>query len=110
MIQNEKKGNAMHIHNVYFWLKDDLGNQERINFEGGLKTLTNDPAVKSGLYGKPADTQRDVVENTYSYGLTLLFDDLAAQDRYQAGAVHLQFVEDHASKWEKVMVYDIDTA
>ncbi len=99
----------MHVHNVYFWLKDGLQSQALAAFEQGLKVLANDSNVKSGYFGKPADTHRDVVENTYSYGLVFVFDDLAAHDRYQAGAVHLRFVEDHASKWEKVVVHDIQT-
>jgi hypothetical protein len=97
----------MHVHNVYFWLKDGLDSQALAAFEGGLKTLANDPNVKTGYYGKPADTHRDVVENTYTYGLVLVLDDLAAHDQYQAGAAHLKFVEDHASKWERVGVHDI---
>ena len=99
----------MHVHNVYFWLMDDLEGQALAAFEGGLKALTNDPNVKSAYFGKPAETHRDVVEDTYTYGLVLVFDDLAAHNQYQAGAAHLKFVEDHASKWERVVVYDIQT-
>jgi hypothetical protein len=98
----------MHVHNVYFWLKDGLESQALAAFESGLKTLANDPNVKSGYYGKPANTHREVVENTYTYGLVFVFDDLADHDRYQAGAAHLKFVEDHASKWERAVVYDIE--
>jgi hypothetical protein len=99
----------VHIHNVYFWLKVDLESQATAAFEEGLSALAGDPNVKSGYYGKPADTSRDVVENSYTYALVLVFDDLAAHDRYQAGAVHLKFVEDNASKWDRVVVYDIQT-
>ncbi|GIK42166.1 MAG: hypothetical protein BroJett011_59990 [Chloroflexota bacterium] len=99
----------MHAHNVYFWLKNGLAPGDLNAFEQGLKALTLDPAVKSGYYGRPADTHREVVENSYSYGLLLLFDDLAAHDQYQAGAVHLKFVEAHASKWARVVVHDIET-
>jgi hypothetical protein len=99
----------VHIHNVYFWLKNNLQSQATAAFEEGLSALTGDPYVKSGYYGKPADTYRDVVENSYTYALALVFDDLAAHDRYQAGAVHLKFLEDNASKWERVVVYDVQT-
>ena len=99
----------MHGHNVYFWLKDGLESQALAAFESGLKTLANESNVKYGYYGRPADTHRDVVDNTYTYGLALVFDDLATHDRYQAGAAHLKFVEDHASKWGRVVVYDIQT-
>ena len=100
----------MHVHNVYFWLKDGLEDQALAAFEAGLDMLANDPNVKSGYCGKPADTHRDVVDNTYTYGLVFVFDDLAAHDRYQAAADHVKFVEDNASKWERVGVYDIQTA
>ena len=99
----------MHIHNVYFWLKNNLDKEAFNAFEQGLETLTRDPVVKSGYFGKPANTDRDVVENSYSYGLVLVFNDLVAHDQYQAGAIHLKFVDDHLSKWARVVVHDIET-
>ena len=99
----------MHIHNVYFWLGEDVEDEAERTFEEGLKSLTHDPAVNSGYFGKPAGTERDVVDNTYSYGLFLVFDDRASHDRYQAGTVHQQFVEGHSTKWKKVLVYDVRT-
>jgi hypothetical protein len=103
------EGKVMHIHNVYFWLKDGLADQALTTFEQGLNKLANDPAVKTGYFGKPADTHRDVVENSYSYGLVLVFDDMAAHDQYQVGEVHHQFLDDNASKWDKVVVHDIES-
>lgn len=100
----------MHIHNVYFWLKDDQDAASRAEFEEGLVWLANDTAVESGYFGKPADTpQRDVVENSYSYGLVLVFADMAAHDRYQEGAAHLLFLEKNMQKWSKLVVYDIES-
>jgi len=100
---------AMHSHNVLFWLQDDLSYSELMEFEKGLKTLINDPLVIRGVYGKPANTHRSVVENSYSYGLSLMFKDLADHDLYQAEPIHLAFVDKNASKWAKVLVYDIET-
>jgi hypothetical protein len=34
---------------------------------------------------------------------------MAAHDRYQVGEAHQKFMADHAAKWEKVVVYDIET-
>ena len=99
----------MHVHNVYFWLKEGLEGEEIAVFVQGLDALTGDPDVKTGFYGIPADTHRDVVENGYSYGLVLVFDDIAAHDRYQVGAVHEEFLAVNMSKWDKVVVYDIET-
>ena len=99
----------MHIHNVYFWLKDDQNAESRVEFEEGLAWLTAGPAVIAGYFGKPANTHRDVVENSYSYGLVLLFEDMAAHDRYQEGPDHLRFLEKNEKKWGKVVVHDIES-
>jgi hypothetical protein len=99
----------MHVHNVYFWLKQDVDSEAVAAFEQGLVELAKDPEIRSGHFGPPANTERDVVDNSYAFGLVFLFDDLAAHDRYQAGEIHQQFVEAHLSKWERVVVYDIQT-
>lgn len=98
----------MHIHNVYFWLKDTLDEMGTAEFEEGLAALTADEYAVSGYFGKPADTNRDVVENSYSFGLVLVFPDMAAHDRYQSGASHLRFLDVNMDKWTKVVVYDIE--
>jgi len=99
----------MHIHNVYFWLHEDLDSQARNNFEQGLESLCNDTDVQSGYFGKPADTHRDVVENSYTYSLVLFFNNLDAHDRYQQiSPVHHAFINAHQPKWQKVIVYDVN--
>lgn len=100
----------MFIHNVYFWLKDDLDDGEITAFEQGLQSLCGIAVVKSGYYGKPADTDRTVIDSSYGYGLVLFFDDKAEQDAYQISGTHVQFVADHKSKWDRVLVYDIVAA
>ena len=99
----------MFIHNVYFWLKPGLDDEAVDSFAQGLDTLARDPAAKGGYYGVPAATDRGVVENSYTYGLVVLFDNLAAHDRYQEGPVHLEFLAAHSDQWERVVVYDIQT-
>ncbi len=96
----------MHVHNVYFWLNDTTPNPE---FESGLDSLTQDPNVTAGYYGRPASTDRDVIDSSYSYGLVLVFKDCEAHDAYQEGTAHLTFLDDHLTRWNKVVVHDIDT-
>jgi len=98
----------MHNHNVYFWLKEGLPNSDLIEFEKGLETLTKTSLVISGYYGKPANTSREVVDHTYSYGLTLVFNNTNDHNLYQADPVHLAFVDKNMSKWARVLVYDIE--
>ena len=98
----------MHSHNVYFWLKEGLSKSDLLEFENGLETLTKTPQVISGFFGKPADTNRTVVDNTYSYGLLLKFKDTPDHNLYQADPIHLAFVEKNSDKWARVQVYDVE--
>ncbi len=98
----------MHSHLAFFWLNDNLSTTEILDFEKGLGSLINISVVVSGFYGKPANTHRSVVENSYSYGLSLLFNDTNAQFSYQSHEIHEEFVKQHNSKWSKVQVFDIE--
>ena len=100
----------MHIHNVYIWLKKDLGERDLAAFEEAVKRLAQDPLIKHSYFGKPADTHNDDVENSYTYGLVFQFANLADHERYQVGRRHRQFLEEQESKWEHIVVYDIETA
>ena len=96
----------MFIHTVFFWLKDNTGEQELQVFEKGLQSLLNISTVQGGYCGTPANTPRDVVDNTYTYALTVLFEDSNAHDAYQVDTVHVKFVEQNSSIWLNVKVYD----
>jgi hypothetical protein len=98
----------VHSHNVYFWLKEELSNPALLEFEKGLETLIKIPLVIKGYFGKPANTNRAVVDNTYSYGLTLMFKDTADHNLYQANPTHLAFVDKNATKWTRVLVFDME--
>ena len=104
-----QSGNALvkgFSHHVFFWLKDPKNAQVRKQFQEGLKKLvTVDEIVESHL-GVPANTNRDVVVNTYTYSLLLFFKDKADQDIYQTHPTHLKFIEECSALWEKVEVYD----
>ena len=76
----------------------------------GARSLPSIETVDQGYVGVPADTHRDVVENTYTYALILLFRDKDAHDRYQVHLDHLTFVETCARYWRKVIVHDSVTA
>jgi hypothetical protein len=99
----------MHNHNVYFWLKEGLSDSALLEFEKGLESLTKTALVVKGYYGKPANTNRPVVDRTYSYGLSLLFNDTDDQNLYQADLTHLAFVDKNEKKWTKAVVFDLQT-
>ena len=98
----------MHSHQVFFYLNEDLSTSALLKFEEGLETLINIPLVLSGYYGKPANTNRAVVDNAYSYSLTLIFKDIADHNLYQAHQIHQVFVDQNANKWIRVLVFDVE--
>jgi len=100
----------MFIHHVFFWLKEELSQEDVQNFEKGVKSLLSIQHLTSGDVGKPAGTARPVIDSSYSYSLLLQFTDEAAHDAYQVDPIHQKFVETCAPYWSKVLIYDSETA
>jgi hypothetical protein len=97
----------MMVHAVYFWLKDELTDQQRRTFEEHLNALTKIPHVKHGHVGRPASTeQRDVVDHSFSFALVLEFEDVDAHDAYQEHPIHHRFTYECKTHWRKLMIYD----
>ena len=100
----QKKG--MFIHHVYFWLKDSGNKEDKAKLIEGLKKLSKVKTIKNFYIGQPAATRRQVIDSSYDVSWLLFFDNPADQDSYQTDPVHLKFVEDCSSLWQKVVVYD----
>jgi hypothetical protein len=98
----------MFIHSVYFWLREDLSDEERAAFRRGVETLKAVPSVKFMDIGVPATTSRPVIDSSYSVAEIAVFDDEAAHDIYQEHPIHLKFVEDCSAFWTRVLVYDVE--
>ena len=96
----------MFIHSVYFWLRDDLPEEQRATFVEQARALTTIETVRHGWLGVPAPTDRPVIDRSYSYALTVVFDDEAAQDVYQDHPVHDRFRDECGSFWTRVLIYD----
>ena len=99
----------MHSHLVFFWLNDGLSSDDISEFEKGLESLTQIPLVKNGYFGKAADTHRNIVDRSYSYGLTLQFNSIIEHDLYQSHPAHQDFVSNNSQKWKRVLIYDLET-
>jgi hypothetical protein len=103
------KTKPMFIHHVYFWLKEGLSQEEIQQFEAGVKSLLSIESVKIGDVGKPAGTDRPVIDTSYSYSLLTIFDNEEGHDIYQPHPVHLKFIESCKHLWTKVLIYDSET-
>ena len=99
----------MVVHHVFFWLKNPQSKEDLDKLLAGLKTLKNIETVRKIHIGVPASTERrEVVDNSFHASELLFFDNVEGQKTYQDHPVHLEFVKNCSSLWEKVIVYDFD--
>jgi hypothetical protein len=98
--------NNLFVHHVFFYLKNPSSTADRDKLVEGLKKLSKVKSIKSFHIGKPADTNRDVIERGYSVSWMLHFNTPAMQESYQTDPIHLKFIEECSSLWQKVVVYD----
>ncbi|GJM28019.1 MAG: hypothetical protein DHS20C17_06540 [Cyclobacteriaceae bacterium] len=97
----------MLTHQVYFWLKDPKSSEARTKLLKGLHSLLTIENISSGHIGTPAVTAaRDVVDHSFTFAYYTTFDSVKDHEIYQTHPVHLKFVEECGSLWEKVQVYD----
>ncbi len=97
----------MFTHNVYFWLKSDTPPAEVDRLVRDCRDMLSQiPTVRHLWAGAPANTPRDVVDNSYSVGLTVLLDDAAGHDVYQNHPIHHEFILRNKEHWQRVQVYD----
>ena len=94
------------IHHVFFWLKNSGNAEDRAQLIMGLKKLSAVKTIRQFHIGKPAQTNRDVIERSYSISWFVLFDNAADQESYQSDPIHLKFVDECSHLWSKVVVHD----
>ena len=100
-----QEGEFAHI--VFFWLKNPNNQEDRTAFEASLTNFINQSEfIKTKHIGKPASTSRGVIDTSYTYCLSLTFDNKAMQDKYQDEPNHKKFIAESENLWEKVIVYD----
>ena len=103
-VVKEKEGSFLHV--VFFWLVDEA-EETRENFLKELRIfIDNVDLMKTKHIGTPADTNREVIDSSWSYSLILSFDSKKEQDLYQEHQLHKVFIENASALWKKVQVYD----
>jgi hypothetical protein len=97
----------MLVHSVYFWLKSDITLNERKLFFEEIELLLSIQSVRKLYCGTPAKTTpREVIDQSYDCGLTVILDDIAGHDAYQIDPIHKSFIEKCSHLWDKVRIYD----
>lgn len=94
-------------HTVFIWLKNPESTADRQAFETALETfLENSQYAQTNFVGTPPVAIREVVDDSFTYQLTVTFASEEDQAAYQDEPAHLKFVEEAKELWEKVVVYD----
>jgi hypothetical protein len=97
----------MFIHTVYFWLKPGTPEEARAQLVRDCREyLGKVPSVRHLWAGLPAMTPREVVDNSYAVGLTVILDDTSGHDVYQEHPLHKDFIARNKEHWQRVQIYD----
>ena len=94
------------VHHVYFWLRNPGSGEDLSLLIEGLKKLSTVSTIRQFHIGKPAGTDRGVIDASYAVSWMVIFDSAAGQDSYQTDPIHLRFVDECSALWTKVIVYD----
>lgn len=102
---NSNRGQIQHF--VLFWLKPQLTKTEILDFANFFESLKAIKLIKTLHYGLAANTpNREVTDNSFTYSLTITFDNIEDHNAYQEDKVHLDAVEKFSKNWYRVVVHD----
>ncbi|MDN3672959.1 Dabb family protein [Flavobacterium branchiarum] len=106
---NEKvhKPNTVYFHYLLFWLKPELTSTEVEDFQNFFEGLKKLPYVKNVRYGKPANsTPRPVMDNSFTYNVSMEFDSLQGLETYGKLPEHLELVAKYKPFFNRMAVHD----
>jgi hypothetical protein len=73
------------------------------------KFLNSSVYAKNKHFGQPAETSRTVVDNSYTYCLKVIFNNLEEHNQYQIEPAHKLFISEASKLWERVLIYDSES-
>lgn len=94
-------------HMVYFSLKDNSPEATQKLVDACKKHLTKHEGEVFFAAGTLAkDLKRPVNDTDFDVALHIVFQDMAAHDKYQTAPRHEQFIKENKDNWKKVRVFD----
>lgn len=94
-------------HTVFFYLNDDVTNEEIAQFEEGLKDLVSIETIYKAEIGIPGSTEeRDVTDHSFGYSIFTWFESMEDYNVYAEHPDHLEFIDTYSNLWADVKVYD----
>jgi len=97
----------MHLHNVYFSLKDSSAQATQSLVDDCTKYLSKQAGVLSFSCGVlEAELDRPVNDRDFDVSLHILFETRADHDAYQTEEQHQVFIDRNKDNWSNVRVFD----
>jgi len=94
-------------HDVYFELNDNSAENRDALIEACWTHLSEIEGIRFFACGtRDEDSNREVNDSSYDVSLHVFFSSKASQDVYQTHPAHLAFIEENASMWKSVRVFD----
>ncbi|WP_234572729.1 Dabb family protein [Rhodohalobacter sp. 614A] len=94
-------------HTVYFYLNEEVTDEEKQQFEEGLEELLSIEEIFKSDMGVPASTpERDVTDHSFGYSIFVWFETMEDYSVYADHPIHLDFIEKYEHLWADVKVYD----
>lgn len=97
----------MHLHNVYFSLKDTSSDAIQSLINDCTTYLSEQEGIVSFNSGVlESELDRDVNDCDFDVSLHILFESRADHDAYQIDAQHHVFIERNKDNWSTIRVFD----
>jgi hypothetical protein len=94
-------------HTVYFWLRDDAPSDSAAELIAFYRERVPEaPGVISVLCGVPRPSEREVVDDSFTVGTTVVFASAADETAWQVDPIHDELRERFTVRIERVQVYD----
>jgi len=94
-------------HAVYFTLRDASEEKRKALVASCQEYLDGHPGVRHFSVGELAeDFDRPVNDRRFHVALTLVFENTASHNAYQASARHREFIDRNQENWAEVRVFD----
>jgi len=104
---NHKKVKPVFFHYLLFWLKPEFSVTQVEEFKQFFEGLKKLPYVKNVRYGKPAaSSPRTVLDNSFTYNVSMEFDSLEELEAYGKLPQHLALVAQYKPYFDRMMVHD----
>lgn len=94
-------------HIVLVWLKPEISPEQAADILAATKQLEAIPGVINVRAGNPLPSERSIVDDSFSFGISISFTSPEALRAYQNHPIHVDHLNQHIrGKASKLLIYD----